>query len=127
MKEVKEFVDRYSKLLALNKSISTSEAEKHAGEFLLAMAKLTDVRHLFAEDKIQLTSLQTAVYAEEMSKGTAKTVTENKMMAEATAEYTKAREDLERVDNDIAYLRAYYDIFNNAHLFYRNMAKGESF
>lgn len=125
MKEVKDFVDKYSKLLALNKSISTSEAERRAGEFLSAMATLTNWRHTFAEDKIRLISIQTAVYAEQLSKGTAKTMTENKVTAEASGEYLEAREGLERIENDISYLKAYYDIFHDGHIFYRQMAKGE--
>ncbi len=32
-----------------------------------------------------------------------------------------------RTENDLSYLKAYYDIFMAAHVFYRNMAKGEQF
>jgi len=125
MQEIKDLIEKYSALLSLSKSISLPEAERRASEFLVAMAKITDIRHMFSEDKIKYTSVQTAVYAQELSKGTAKTMTENKVTAEASAEYLKAREDLERIENDIAYLRSYYDIFNNAHIFFRTMAKGE--
>lgn len=125
-KIVKETLDSYSKLLPVNKSISYSEAERRAGEFLMAMALVTDLRHVLSEDKIRALSVQTAVYAQELAKGTAKTMTENKVTAEASGAYTQAREDLERVENDVSYLKAYYEIFSNAHIFYRNMAKGES-
>lgn len=125
MKDVKEFIAKYSALLPVNKSISFTEAERRAGEFLSAMATITEWRHAFSEDKIKLLTVQTATYAQEMSKGTAKTVTENKLTAEASAEYTKAREDFESIENDISYLKAYYDLFQNGHIFYRTMAKGE--
>lgn len=125
MKEIKDFIEKYTALIPVNKSISIPEAERRAGEFLTALATITDWRHAFSEDKIRLLSVQTAVYAEELGKGTAKTVTENKMTAEASPAYTEAREAYERIENDIAYLKAYYEIFNNAHLFYRQMAKGE--
>lgn len=124
MTELKQLIGKYEELLPVGTSISYTEAERRAGEFLSAMATVTNVKHLLNSDKIRLLSIQTAVYAEQMSKGTAKTVTENKLTAEASEEYTKAREDLENIDNDISYLRAYYDIFNNAHIFYRTMAKG---
>jgi hypothetical protein len=126
MKEIKEKIEKWSSQLPLNRSISTSEAEKRAGEFLSAMATITEWRHLITEEKIKFTSVQTAVYAQEMSKGTAKTVTENKLTAEASKEYTEAREQLEAVENDLSYLKAYYDIFQNGHVFYRNIAKGEA-
>jgi L-2-hydroxyglutarate oxidase LhgO len=127
MKQFKEFIDKYTALLPVGKSLSPTEAEFRAGEFLVAMAQITDWRHILSEQKVKCVTTQTAVYAEEMSKGTAKTVTENKMTAEASKAYTTAREDLEYLENDIAYLKAYFDIFNNAHVFYRNSAKGDNF
>jgi len=123
--EIKDYLDKKAKNLALNKSISTPEAEKRASEFLEVQAMITDWRHMLSEEKIKLLSVQTAVYAEQLSKGTAKTMTENKVTAEASEEYTIAREDLERIENDLSYLRSYYEIFNNGHLFYRQLAKGE--
>lgn len=122
--EIKSFIENYTKLLPIGTSVSFTEAERRAGEFLSAMATITDLRHSLNEDKIKLLSVQTAVYADQMGKGTAKTVTENKMTAEASQEYTEAREALEHVENDLNYLKAYYEIFNNAHVFYRNVAKG---
>jgi hypothetical protein len=126
MREIKSQIDSYSKILPLNGSISQPEAERRAGEFLTALALIADYRHIFGEERIRHTSVQTAVYAEQMAKGTAKTVTENKLTAEASEEYTKAREELERTENDITYLKAYNDIFMAAHVLYRNLAKGES-
>lgn len=124
MSDMKVFIDKYSALLPVGTSISYVEAERRAGEFLVALAMITNWRHLLGNDKIKLTSVQTAVYAEEMSKGTSKTVTENKLNAEASAAYTNARESLEEIENDLSYLKAYYDIFTNGHIFYRTMAKG---
>ncbi len=124
MNDIKEFISKYESLLAVGTSISYTEAERRAGEFLVGMARITDMKHLLSGDKIRMLSVQTAVYASLMAKGTAKTVTENKLNTEASPEYEKAREDLEHLENDISYLRAYYDILNNAHIFYRTMAKG---
>lgn len=126
MNKMQEYLAQYEKLLPVGTSISFTEAERRAGEFLAAQATITNWRHAFSDDKIKLLSIQTAVYAQEMTKGTAKTVTENKMMAEASAEYTAAREELERIENDISFLKAYFDIFTNAHIFYRKMSSGEN-
>jgi hypothetical protein len=126
MNEIKEYIQRFESLLPVGTSISYTEAEKRAGEFLAAQAMITNWRHLLSTDKIRLLSVQTAVYAQQMLKGTAKTVTENKLTAEASEEYTSAREALEQIENDLSYLKAYYDIFNNAHIFYRGMAKGDN-
>lgn len=127
MSGMKDTIESYAKLLPLNKSISTTDAEKRASEFLTAMAYITDLRHTFNEEKIRLQSSHNAVYAEELSKATGKTITENKITVEACEPYQVAREELERIDNDLSYLKAYADIFMAAHVFYRNMAKGEAF
>lgn len=124
MNEIKQMIQHYSEMLPVGTSVSYTEAEKRAGEFLIAMALITDARHALGTEKIKLLSVQTATYAQEMSKGTAKTVTENKLTAESSEAYTQAREALEQVENDLSYLKAYYDIFNNGHLFYRQIAKG---
>lgn len=124
---MKNLIEQYSSLLPLGKSISSSESERRASLFLEAMAKVTDMRHQFAEQKIRATSVQASVYAQELAKGTAKTMTENKVTAEASAEYAAAREELEDIENDTNYLRAYFDIFMAAHVFYRQCAKGEQF
>jgi hypothetical protein len=127
MKDFQKFIEPYAAQLPITKAISTFEAEKRAGVFLEAMAQITTMRHEFSEQKIKFLSVQTAVYSEELAKGTAKTMTENKVTAEASKAYETAREDLERIDNDLSYLRAYYDIFNNAHIFFRQLSKGEQF
>lgn len=126
MNEIKEHLSQYEKLLPVGKSLSFPEAERRAGEFLSAMASITNYRHIFSEERIKFTTIQSVVYAEELSEGTAKTVTENKVTVEASPAYTEARESLERIENDINYLKAFYEVFNNAHIFYRNMAKGDN-
>lgn len=120
----KDYIKEYAEKLSFDTSVSYTEAERRAGDFLMVMAKITDIRHLFSQEKIKLLSIQTATYAQQMAKGTSKTVTENKLIAEASEEYTKAREDLEGIENDLSYLKTYYEIFLNGHLFYRQMAKG---
>lgn len=124
---MKNLIAQYAGLLPLGKSISSAEAEKRASFFLEAMAKVTDMRHQFAEQKIKATSIQAAVYAQELAAGTAKTMTENKVTAEASPGYAAAREELEQIENDVNFLKAYYEIFNNAHVFYRQAAKGDQF
>jgi hypothetical protein len=120
---IRDEIEKYAEMLPMNKSISFTDAEKRAACFLTIMAKIVNWKHLLTNDKIRLLSIQTATFAQEMSKGTAKTVTENKLTAEASTDYTKAREDLEGIENDISYLKAYLDLYNNAHVFYRQVSK----
>lgn len=125
-KSIKEYIEKYQKLLPLANSISFTDAEQRASKFLDVMATITEWRHILSENKIELQSIQSVTYSNELNKSTGKTVTENKISVEASQEYIDAREDLEKVENDISYLKAYYDVFNNAHIFYRTMAKGDN-
>lgn len=121
--DLRSMMEEYAKLLPVGTSVSYVEAERRAGEFLVALAKITDLKHSFSSEKIRLLSVQTSVFASELAKGDGKTITKDKIVAEASEVYQIAREDLEAVDNDLSYLRAYYDIYLNGHLFYRNLAK----
>lgn len=123
MTDIKEIIEKYSKLLAVGTSVSYTEAEKRAAGFLTIQAYLIDLRHTYTSEKIRLLTVQTAVYAQEISKGSGKTITQDKISAEASREYIAAREDLEKIENDLAYFKAYLDLFSNGHLFYRQMCK----
>lgn len=125
MGDMKDLIDKYAALLPIGTSVSYTEAERRSGEFLSAQAIITDMRLMLSNEKIKLLTVQTATFAVELSKGTAKTVTENKLTAESSPEYIKAREELERVENELSYLKSYYEIFGNAAVFYRQMARGE--
>jgi hypothetical protein len=52
-------------------------------------------------------------------------ITESKIKVEAAPEYLLSREALETSENDLNFLKTYYEIFLNAHIQYRNMAKSE--
>jgi len=126
MEKMKQELEKYERLLPVGTSISYTESERRAGEFLVAMAKIATWKHDLSTIQIKYVSVQTAVYASEMSKGQAKTVTENKLNAEASLDYTEVREGLEKVQNDMSYLKAMYEIFQNAHIYYRTMSRGDN-
>ena len=122
---MKELIAEYVDMLPTGKSLSQTEVEKRASSFLVATAHITNWRHLFSDKKIEATSIEKAVYAAKLAQSEGKGVTEKKIEVEADEEYRVAREEIEKLDNDLAFLRSYYDIFMNAHVFYRQLAKGE--
>lgn len=124
--EIKQYLDEQSKFLAVNKGTSTVEAERRAGLFLEVCSKIVDWRHNLSEIKIKTTTLQSVVFAEELSKCSGKTITQDKLTVEANPLYTSIREEVEYNENDVTYLKSMYDVFMAAHVFYRNQAK-ESF
>lgn len=121
--EIKAYLAKQQELLPVNRSISAPEADRRAGVFLEVCAKIIDWKHALSEGKIEATTVQSVTYAEELSKCTGKTITENKVTVEASPVYCAARQELESVDNDISYLKAMYEVFMAAHVFYRNQAK----
>lgn len=123
MKEIKDQIQAWTKMLPTGSFITPGEAERRAGEFLVALAHIAEWTHIFKEAKIKASSVQVGVFAEEMSKSDSKLVTEKKAMAEASSNYIQARESLEFTENDISYLKAYQEIFTNSHVFYRQLSK----
>lgn len=126
MDEIKFQIANWVKLLPTGRSVTQEEAEYRSSEFLIASACLAGWRHNLTDNRIKFSSVQAAIYASELYKCSGKTITENKITVEASETYAKAREDFEYTENDINYVKMFYDIFNNAHIFYRNLAKQEN-
>jgi hypothetical protein len=127
MHNLKDFFSKYNSLLPMPVSghVTEKEANYRATEFLVALAQIADFRSIYGEDHIKNTSVLATVYALTMGQQSAKTVTENKMNAEATKEYVDAREASERTELEISQLKLMTEIYSNAHIFYRGKAKGE--
>lgn len=123
MTEIKEQIKKWNEMLPAARATTQVEAERRAGEFLVANAHIAEWVHLFRDSKIKAESVQVATFSAEMNKSESKLVTEKKAQAEASKEYMTAREDFEYVENDISYLKTYQEIYNNAHIFYRGIAK----
>jgi hypothetical protein len=104
-------------------SASLREAPERASSFLVMVAVLADVKRSCEQDKAKLTTVCAGAYAEALSYSGGKNVTEKKIDAEKDSNYTVYREALEECEAKISWLKTYIDIFNNAHITYRNLAK----
>jgi uncharacterized protein YpuA (DUF1002 family) len=102
---------------------SLQEAPERTTQFLIIVAVLADAKRATEEDKAKLSTLSNATYAQAMNRSTAKQVTEKKAEAESNEDYTNMREGLEQCESKISWLRTYIDIFNNAHITYRQFSK----
>lgn len=122
---IRQYIDECVDLLKVDLAVSEREAEMRAGRFLNVLAHITNAIYIVSDSKIKDTSLRDAVYAEKLNQDTAKNVTEKKANAEAHPEYAHAREAFEVSENTLAYLRAYQKIFTDAHVFFRQLAKGD--
>ncbi len=104
-----------------NKSIK--KAPDRATQFLIMVALLADAKRSVEEDKAKLSTLVSATYANAMGRSTAKQVTEKKAEAENDENYTNVREGLELCESKISWLKVYINIFENAHLTYRQFSR----
>lgn len=104
-------------------SKSLREAPERTSAFLIMVAILADSKRDCEQDKAKLTTLVAGSFSDALSHSAGKGVTEKKLDAERDQTYTMYREALEECEAKISWLRTYIDIFNNAHITYRNLAK----
>lgn len=100
-----------------------TEASERATAFLTMVAILADEKRGCEEDKSKLSTVTSASYAQAMGRSTSKQVTEKKAEAEMDEGYTAVREALEQCEAKISWLKTYMEIFNNAHITYRQFSK----
>lgn len=100
------------------------DAEIKASEFLAINAQIISMKLELQSYQVRLISLQDAVYKDAVMNAGGKNVTESKLIAEATKDYQLTRENVENINAQLDYLKHFIDLFNNAHIFYRQLSKG---
>lgn len=109
--------------------VSVVEAEKLAGEFLYAMATIAG--ELQASDlnarmrKTGVKAVRAAIYLEEARKGDKKP-TEAMLgaLVDVSEMVVTEQEAFDKAENQLEALQNYFNIFREAHIFYRGIAKG---
>lgn len=117
---------------AYTESVTVEEAEKHAARFLHAQMTVSNALRTKDLDarmrKSGLKAVRAAVYTEEVSKHEKKPVEAQLAAVLDTNELVaSAQDDLDTAEVDRDELERYYDIFHNAHLYFRGIAKTGSF
>jgi hypothetical protein len=132
MKTIKTLCDSLEKKIeaTYTTSLAPDEAEKLAAEFLHAQMTLSEELRVVELDarmkKSGLKAVQAAVYM-------AETQGKDKKPTEAALQHTinmdisvsGAQDALDLAEVDKNDLERCYEIFNNAHIFYRTLAKGK--
>ena len=117
------FITESLELLPTDKVLSQAEAQKRASKFLTIVAILAAGKHELSNEKSKTQSLFSVANHEALQTAEGATVGARTAWAEASAPYMAAREALEEVENDIKYIHTMCEVFTNAHLLLRNMAK----
>jgi hypothetical protein len=109
--------------------VTLEDAEKLAGEFLGAMIKVSDELKSADLDsrmkKSGLKAIRASAYTQICSRD-AKKPTEAAIDAEITSDkiVQQEQQDLDNAEVNRDALERYYNIFQNAHIFYRGVSKG---
>lgn len=124
-KEISKIVDQYVELLPIQDDNLFAKSEVKASQFLLAIAKLAAIRDQLMNAKVQKDSLKSVAYAEAINKAPGTNAPTKEANAEANPEYLSAAEDIALIDNQLKYTATMIEVFNNAHILYRGLMKGE--
>lgn len=123
--DINTVVDQYVELLPTEGLSNQIGAESKASKFLLAIAKLAALRDQLLNDKIQADSLKSVSYAEAINGAAGTNAPTKTANAEANAEFLEVEGRAKRIDNDLMYVKTMMEVFNNAHILYRGLMKGE--
>ena len=123
LEQVQQLIDEHVDLIILDAK-GLAEAKDRCGKFLWLTAVLTSYLKDLEIKKAKVKTLERTKYFEAIQSETdTKQVTEKKLRAEGNVIYTSAREALEEVDALRTWIRGYVEVFNNAHVTYRQYSR----
>lgn len=102
------------------------DARNRAARFLVVQAHLNDHLKILADVKVKASTAEKAMYAQAILTAGGKNVTEGKIIAEANPVYAQARETIELIDSEFNWTKKHYEIFENAHVLFRQISNERS-
>lgn len=123
--EITQVVDKYIDLLPVDGDKLLTHSEVKASKFLVAISKLALLRDKLMGAKIKRDALRSVAYANAINNAVGTNAPTKQANAEAEAMYLKATEEVGIIDNQLSYTKTMLDVFNNAHILYRGLMKGE--
>jgi hypothetical protein len=120
--QLEQMVHDHLELVEIN-TAAIAESRARAAKFLIMQAILTDHLKLLEDVKVKASTIEKATYAQAMMGQGGKNVTENKILAEANPAYSQSRESVELIDAELNWTKKHFDIFNNAHIMFRQYSQ----
>jgi hypothetical protein len=120
--EIQNYVREKLKLIPME-SQNLKDPYNRATEFLLVIANLNDFKQKCESDLARIQTIVDGTYHNAKENSSGKNITEKKLDANIDKNYTDTRETLADVESMIKWTKTSVDIFNNAHLTYRQRAK----
>lgn len=123
--QINNIINPYLDLLPTNSDNFNQQSEIKASKFLVALTKLAALRDQLLNDKVKKDSLLAVEFNSSLSIQKAGDAKAREVSAKANPEYLAVKEEVEMLDNKLLYIKTMMEIFNNSHLLYRAMMKGE--
>lgn len=119
--QLQQFVLGNIGLIEINRE-AILDARNRAAKFLVIQAHLNDHLKILDDLMVKASTEEKAMYAQAILTAGGKNVTEAKIIAEANPDYCRARESIELIKSEHNWTKRHFDIFENAHVMFRQIA-----
>jgi hypothetical protein len=123
--EIEQIVNKYIELLPVEDDKLLAHSEVKASKFLLAVAKLAAIRDQLMNAKVKKDALKSVAYADAINNAVGSNAPTREANAAANPNYLGIAEQVAIIDNQLKYTATMIEVFNNAHILYRGLMKGE--
>ncbi len=122
IEEIEKYVKENIKLITFD---SYSNVLEKTTIFLMVVSTLSNFKKELELKKTKIDTIKEAIWAKALISSEGKTAGEKKADAATDNEYSKFKEEYDVIEANISWLKTNIEIFNNAHLTYRQISKGE--
>lgn len=120
--EIERIVNDHLDLIKID-AVGLAEGKPRAARFLVVQSLLANYLKDLQDARAKVSTVVDASYAQAIQTAEGKNITEKKTMAEANPLYAGNREGMETLDSEINWIKVHMDIFNNAHLMFRQYSR----
>jgi S-adenosylhomocysteine hydrolase len=121
--DVKSFIEKMTELISVSRSLDQYEKEERASLFLAARADIEGFLFNLNNAMAEVSTLTDACFSKAIFSSEGTSITEKKYAANKTENYIVAKQKLLTLEADIHYLKSIADIFQNAHVMWRQFCK----
>jgi hypothetical protein len=121
-------IDKFQRLIELlpENGCTFDESDVYAVKFLKGKDKVNTLLRKFRNERIHLEHDSKVAFSTAFEKCTKGTVTEKKESAGMDKDYLKANVLFVETQNAIKYYKNLFDIFSDAHVYYKNLARDKT-
>lgn len=122
-KNAQSVIEQGNALIPAAKNANPYELQEKAATLLLIVAKLAHERRALESQLLRSTSVEKAMYAQSYNGASGKTVKDKEVNTDANKDVLQSKEEAGELKGDIAYVSTMIQVYNNAHLLYRQNLK----